>query len=275
MRRRWLVLLAPLVIAAAVLAATATGWPCPDLDRTDGRRPSPIPVDNCPFDPNRVKTDTDNDGIGNVCDPTPNGPDADSDGVPDSHRQLPSDCESRPRHDTDNDNIGERLRPHPERARRRRRRSPRQHRQLPSELEPRPRRHATRRQHRQRLRPPPRTDPTQTTTESQTAPTTLEPRAHRVPERHRQRQHRQRLRPHPDRPDADSDGVPDSHRQLPAHGLRNPRTVSGGHRRRRLGETSATERPTGDSDGDGDAKTPTTTCPNCVRLRTQPDDSTT
>ena len=37
----------------------------------------------------RPQLDTDNDGTGDACDPTPNGPDADGDGVPDSTDNCP------------------------------------------------------------------------------------------------------------------------------------------------------------------------------------------
>ena len=66
-------------------------------------------VDNCPSVPNRDQSDNDNDGIGDVCDPTPNGPnqglDVDNDGIKDNVDNCPS-VPNRDQSDNDKDSIG-------------------------------------------------------------------------------------------------------------------------------------------------------------------------
>jgi hypothetical protein len=47
-------------------------------------------TDNCPRVANASQADTDGDGIGNACDPTPNGGDQDADGVPDATDNCPT-----------------------------------------------------------------------------------------------------------------------------------------------------------------------------------------
>lgn len=75
----------------------------PDVDG-DGVQDA---LDNCPNDANADQADNDNDGIGNVCDSTPNGSttDADGDGVDDSTDNCPNTANAD-QADNDNDGIG-------------------------------------------------------------------------------------------------------------------------------------------------------------------------
>lgn len=78
---------------SSCVAATMTG-PDADLDSV------PDSVDNCPSESNVDQLDTDQDGLGNVCDD-----DDDNDGVPDSDDAFPLDpTESK---DTDQDGVGD------------------------------------------------------------------------------------------------------------------------------------------------------------------------
>jgi poly(hydroxyalkanoate) depolymerase family esterase len=63
--------------------------------------------DNCPNDANVDQADNDNDGIGNICDSTPNGEilDSDSDGIINSEDNCPNDA-NVDQADNDNDGIG-------------------------------------------------------------------------------------------------------------------------------------------------------------------------
>ncbi len=75
---------------------------CPDGDG-DG---VPDATDNCPAVANPAQTDTDNDGIGDACDSTPNGPDDDGDGVADSRDNCPTVSNAN-QLDSDGDGIGD------------------------------------------------------------------------------------------------------------------------------------------------------------------------
>jgi hypothetical protein len=66
----------------------------------------PNTSDNCPNISNTDQTDTDNDGIGDVCDETPNGSDQDSDTIPDSQDNCPA-ISNTDQTDTDNDGLGD------------------------------------------------------------------------------------------------------------------------------------------------------------------------
>ncbi len=63
-------------------------------------------ADNCPNDANVDQLDSDNDGLGNVCDSTPYGPDSDGDGVPDSQDNCP-ELANPDQKDNDNDGRGD------------------------------------------------------------------------------------------------------------------------------------------------------------------------
>ena len=88
----------------------------PDRDR-DGNKtpPSSNPdrdgdgvnndVDNCPDVANPDQADSDNDGIGNVCDPNPSSPDTDRDGINDDVDNCP-DVANPDQADQDGDRIG-------------------------------------------------------------------------------------------------------------------------------------------------------------------------
>jgi hypothetical protein len=65
----------------------------------------PDASDNCPNAANSDQADNDGDGIGNVCDSTPNGPDADGDGVPDSSDNCVN-VSNPSQADADNDGLG-------------------------------------------------------------------------------------------------------------------------------------------------------------------------
>lgn len=70
----------------------------------------PDSSDNCPNSANANQADNDSDGIGNVCDSTPNGPgnpdpDSDGDGVSDSSDNCVNDANAD-QADNDNDGIG-------------------------------------------------------------------------------------------------------------------------------------------------------------------------
>ncbi|MFD0975780.1 hypothetical protein [Salinimicrobium gaetbulicola] len=83
--------------------------PCPDGDG-DGVCDND---DNCPAVPNPDQADNDQDGIGNVCDDTPDGDepcaakggDSDGDGICDDDDNCPNDA-NQYQEDTDNDGIG-------------------------------------------------------------------------------------------------------------------------------------------------------------------------
>ena len=69
-------------------------------------------ADNCPTTPNPDQADADRDGSGDVCDPTPRGPDADGDG----RATLDDNCATIPNHDQrdqDGDGIGDACDPTP------------------------------------------------------------------------------------------------------------------------------------------------------------------
>ncbi len=81
-------------------ASTAGTGLDPDGDGVDD------PPDNCPLVANPDQADNDGDGIGNACDPTPDGPDTDGDGVPD----VTDNCDTvvNPgQADTDSDGAGD------------------------------------------------------------------------------------------------------------------------------------------------------------------------
>ncbi len=66
-------------------------------------------TDNCPNDANTNQLDNDNDGQGNVCDATPDGPvvtDTDGDGVADSADNCPNDANAN-QLDSDSDGTGD------------------------------------------------------------------------------------------------------------------------------------------------------------------------
>ena len=76
-----------------------------DATDTDGDGVPNTP-DNCDDIANPNQADTDNDGLGDVCDSTPSGPDTDGDGIPDST----DNCDTVPnanQTDTDGDGIGD------------------------------------------------------------------------------------------------------------------------------------------------------------------------
>ena len=134
MRKRWLALVAALVITPAALATTtATGSipssisgprvllspaGVPGVD-TDGDLVLD-PFDNCPTTANADQQDTDGDGIGDACEP-PSPPDGDGDGIPDATDNCPAvanagqqdadgdglgdACDGTPTGDTDNDGV--------------------------------------------------------------------------------------------------------------------------------------------------------------------------
>lgn len=66
----------------------------------------PDSSDNCPNDANTNQADNDNDGLGNVCDDTPDGPDSDGDGIPDSLDNCPLGY-NPDQADSDNDGLGD------------------------------------------------------------------------------------------------------------------------------------------------------------------------
>lgn len=69
--------------------------------------------DNCPFDANPDQADSDQDSLGDVCDPTPQGPPAnDGDGIPDEADNCPS-VYNPDQADSDRDGIGDACDPTP------------------------------------------------------------------------------------------------------------------------------------------------------------------
>jgi len=85
---------------------------CNDADDSDGDEYSDV-IDNCPFVVNPDQTDTDSDGIGDVCDSTPTqGPDQDEDGVADAFDNCP-DVANTDQSDIDGDGFGDVCDPNP------------------------------------------------------------------------------------------------------------------------------------------------------------------
>jgi thermitase len=72
----------------------------------------PDAADNCPSASNSAQTDADGDGVGNACDPAPNGPDEDADGLPDTADDCP-DVLDPGQLDRDADGIGNACDPTP------------------------------------------------------------------------------------------------------------------------------------------------------------------
>lgn len=63
-------------------------------------------VDNCPDDYNPGQADFDNDGLGDLCDDTPNGPDSDGDTIPDLLDNCPN-VANPGQEDSDGDGVGD------------------------------------------------------------------------------------------------------------------------------------------------------------------------
>jgi subtilisin family serine protease len=91
--------------AAGVRAAiAAAGLPAPPPD-TDGDGVLDV-TDNCVVVANAHQADTDADGIGDACDPTPAGPDSDGDGVADRTDNCPA-VPNASQLDSDRDGAGD------------------------------------------------------------------------------------------------------------------------------------------------------------------------
>ncbi len=90
---------------------TVSGSGCNDGDSDD----QPDFRDNCPAVSNADQADNDGDGIGNACDPTPDGdaPDADGDGVADASDNCVNDSNTD-QADNDGDGIGNACDPTPD-----------------------------------------------------------------------------------------------------------------------------------------------------------------
>jgi len=73
-----------------------------------------VPIDNCRLVPNHDQKDTDHDGIGDACDPTPGNSagDQDGDGIPDNKDNCPT-VPNADQKDTDHDGIGDACDPTP------------------------------------------------------------------------------------------------------------------------------------------------------------------